>query len=176
MARRGWPVLGGPRLQKETADTCSRTELMSYVQRLDGYLARMLPRKPGNALPSRTVFLRNCGYTPLDGLALKRARRTAKEGDLRELFLRALAGGLQPGSRAARMLFSNGRVGILRTGPLLVDRCILYNAKEKLEMWCRAGGRRWRPRGVVLQPSGQPGAERKALGNLTSFRKASRRA
>ena len=40
--------------------------------------------------------------------------------------------------------------------------------EEKLDIWCRAGGRHKRRQGVVLQPSGSFGAKEKAVGNLAA--------
>jgi hypothetical protein len=163
--RGGWPVLGGPRLSKKEADECTPDELAGHVKRLDSYLRCTLPAMPTDESPTHIDFLRSCGYTPLSGLALQRARRKTKEHNLRKLFLRALAGGLQPGKASSRKLFSSGT---LYNAPLLVDRCILYNAPEKLDIWCRAGGRHKRRQGVVLQPSGSLGAKEKAVGNLAA--------
>ena len=101
-------MLGGPRLSKKEADACTPEELAGHVKRLDSYLARILPAMPTDESPTHMDVLRSCGYTLLSGLALQRARRKTKEHDLRKLFLRALAGGLQHGKASSRKLFSAG--------------------------------------------------------------------
>jgi hypothetical protein len=154
----GHSVLGGPRVTKAEANAMSNEELQQFVLKLPSYLRIMLPLLPKTKKATHGAYLKEKGYQPLDGKALKRALSNSDESVKRELLLSAIAGGMSPTTASSRSLFSTGA---LTLAPKVIDRCILYGSPEKLTKWCELGGRQKRQEGWTLQPSGNVSAKEK---------------
>ncbi len=137
----------------------SNEELQRFVLKLPGYLRTLLPLLPNTEKATHGTYLKEKGFQPLDGEALKRALSTSDESVKRELLLRAIAGGMSPTAASSRSLFSTVA---LTLAPKVIDRCILYGSPEKLTKWCELGGRHKRQEGWTLQPSGNVSAKEKS--------------
>ncbi len=66
--------------------------------------------------------------------------------EMRKAFVRAVAGGLPPGSTKARRFFASHTCSLL---PILLDRARLYSEPSKVSRWVLQGGRKRRPDSIT---------------------------
>lgn len=106
---------------------------------------RRIPKKAVQP-PSATEWLKSQGFSPLSGGALDRAfQHAVTPQSNREVFLRALAGGLQPGSKLAREYWAPGGCGIIATGVQVLQNSLVFNrfassagpGSHNGATWCR---------------------------------------
>jgi len=175
----GHTVLGGPFLPKAETESLTDSQLKAHIGKVPKYLRDFLPSQP-KADPGTTElarlsqYLLEHGVLPLSGKKLEQAVASRSgDADVRPLFFRAVAGGMEPTTRASRDLFSTS---VLRAGRGVIGRAINYGAPEKLALWSKAGGRCKRKRGNVPQPSGRVTKRQKKTGNVKALKVSGRAA
>ena len=175
---RGWKVLGLTDVptKKQVLDM-STEERAKAIKRLPRHVRELLPKVVMNPVPTITQWLTHCGYQALSGKALfHEYAKTDTSAAVRALFLRAMAGGLSPGSTEARKYWAHGSSSsIIATGTKVIESSILLQDPGKLQRWVADAGARNRSGEVTLQPSGHVEQHRKRRGSLRAGQAAQRR-
>jgi hypothetical protein len=180
--KKGWRVIGGPYWSKEDVLAMSAADRRTALARLPVHVRQLLPTEARASIPTNKEWLVKCGFSPLSGCHLQQAHEkfistvTGPGPGNRNLFLRALAGGVAPGSKEARSYWGSGPQGIIASGTACLANSILFTDPGKLRRWVLAGGAQCTLGRADLQPSGKVGKARKMKGSLKSTKASNKKA